>query len=834
MKTTLRGASLIALIAAVASYAAPVLAADAAATDSSEVDTLIVTGTRVTGLKAADSAAPVEVLGQDALSHVGQPNLIQGLAQLVPSFTAESFGGDTANLTLTARLRGVSPNDTLVLVNGKRRHPTGNLHVLGGAYQGAATADLDLIPTASIAHIEVLQDGAAAQYGTDAIAGVVNIILKEATSGGVLSSTGGAYYAGDGVTYAFSAQAGFNLWGKGFLDVTAEHRFHDFSQRGGADHRVSRYDNTTLPPPTAFPEWGLIAGYPRLNHILGDARVEMTNLAYNAGYDLAEGVTVYSFGTYGRKVAKAYENYRVPSRVIASPVLGVRGSYTAPGELIFAPNGFNPLETLDEDDFAVTGGLKGEYAGWRWDLSTTYGRDHDDIGTSHSANAALWIDTHATPTEFYDGAFVTSQWTNNLDISHEFEAGMAKPLTLALGFEQRTDTYRIRSGDAASIYKEGAQSYPGFQPSDAGSHRRTSWAVYGDIAASPVEALKLDVAVRHEDFSDFGETTVWKATGRYDFSPAIALRGTASSGFRAPTLAEEFYSATNVSPTSAVVQLPANSASAGLLGFSHLKPEKSRNYSVGFVTHFVPGLTVTLDAYQITIKDRIVGTGTLFGIGGAVNSPAVLAAIAAHGNVLDPTVTFVGVSVFTNGIDTRTRGAELAGNFSSDFGEKGHVDWTVAVNYNETEVTRIAATPAPVQPQPLFDRTAISYLKTASPKVKAGFGALYTMGRWTINARETIYGPTAVWTSPDGGGTWFKNRTGTTGITDLEVTFAITPALKITGGANNLFDVSPPNRLQNTATGVISDGTNIFDAPVGFSPFGINGGYYYGRMTFTF
>src|SRR5882724_5922649 len=204
---------------------------------SQETEAVIVTGTRVTGMTAADSSAPITVIGADALTHVGQPNLIQALAQIAPSFTAEALGGDTGALTLSARLRGISPNDTLVLVNGKRRHSTANLHVLSGQYQGAATSDLDLIPIASIDHIEVLQEGAAAQYGTDAIAGVVNIILKKNSSGGVASATGGQYFEEGGQTYDFSGNVGFPLGDKGFLNITGEKRFRGFSQRGEQDIR---------------------------------------------------------------------------------------------------------------------------------------------------------------------------------------------------------------------------------------------------------------------------------------------------------------------------------------------------------------------------------------------------------------------------------------------------------------------------------------------------------------------------------------------------------------------------------------------------------------------
>ena len=831
MKNNYLGASLLVLSTLVASSAAAA-AADAA----SNLDEVIVTGTRVTGLKASDSAAPVQVVGSDALKHVGQPDLIQGLAQIVPSFTAEALGGDTANLTLSARLRGISPNDTLVLIDGKRRHPTGNLHVLGGPYQGAATADLSLIPVDAIDHIEVLQDGAAAQYGTDAIAGVVNIILKGANHGGVVDATGGSYYQGDGDTGALSGNIGLPLGDKGFVNVTGETRFHGFSRRGGADARFATVDGTLIPG-SGTGVTTTIPGYPNLNNIVGDAQSIIDNVSYNAGYDFG-GVQAYSFGTYGYRKASAFENYRVPSKVIASPVLGVTGNFGDPGELVFAPQGFSPREGLVETDYSLTGGVKGIVAGWNWDLSTTYGRDKDDISTLNSANRALFIDSHFTPTNFHDGSFTSTQWTNNLDISRGFNVGWAEPLNVAFGIEQRSESYEITSGDQGSTYKEGGQSYPGFLTSDAGKHSRTNWAIYGDVAASPVEKLKIDAALRFEHFSDFGDTTVGKLTGRYDFNPAFALRGTIANGFRAPTLAEEYYSATNVSPTSAVVQLPPNSASAALLGFGPLQPEKSDNYSIGFVAHPTSGLFMTLDFYQIDIKNRIIGSGLYLGLSGTtVISPAVLAAIAAHGNVLDPTVTFVGVSLFTNGVDTRTQGVDFTLSYASDFAEFGHVDWSVAANYNKTTLTHQTPPPPPLAAQgALLGPTAVSDLTTASPRSKVTFGALWSKQKWSVNLTETIYGETSEIVSPDGTGAPpnYTDKIGVTAITNLDVAFMITPSIRLSAGANNLFDQKPPNVIQFPPAGGLADGSNVYNAPMGFSPFGINGGYYYGKVSVTF
>jgi len=864
-KSKLFGASALALGAALASNAAHAAdaAATASATDTSTVGELIVTGTRQTGVKAEDSAAPIQVVGGTALAHVGQPDVIQALAQNLPSFNAEATGGDTANLTLAAALRGLNPNDTLVLINGKRRHPTGNLHVDPSNFQGAATPDLSLIPVGAIDHIEVLQDGAAAQYGTDAIAGVINIILKDKDHGGVLSGTGGQYYAGDGTTGAGSFNVGLPLTSKGFVNLTGEVRFHDFSHRGGADRRVQNLDGTLKSGDNAIDAAGVpfAAQFPNINLINGDAQSTVYNGFYNAGYDLTDDIQLYSYGSYSHRTASSYENYRVPSKVTTS----LPGKTAVP-----FPYGFDPREALVEDDFSFTGGAKGKLAGWAWDLASTYGHDKDRISTLDTANASLYADTGVTPTNFYDGSFTSAEWTTNLDVSRDFAVGLASPLNVAFGGEARWSKYAIGRGDPLSIYKEGGQSFPGFQPTDAGSHTRTNYAGYIDLAADVVKGLHVDLAGRVEHYSDFGTTAVGKLTARYDFNPMFAIRGTIANGFRAPTLAEEYYSATNVAPTFAVVQLPANSPAAAAAGFSPLKPEESTNYSIGFVAHPVQNLQVTLDLYQISIKDRIVATGTLLGIAGVIDhidqgqplpgggtcvteggcnkvpnivSTGVLNAIAAHGNVLDPGVTYVGISVFTNGANTRTRGIELTATYASDFGEFGHVDWSAAFNYNETTVTKQFPLPGIVSvpnigQTTLLGPTALSLLTTAAPKTKVVLGAYWTYHRWSVNLRENIYGPSSEIVSTDGtgnNGVW--ERIGTTGITDLDIGFKINDQLKIDMGANNLFNHKPPTtpNVSDGSGGVRpADGANVYNAPLGFSPFGINGGYYYGRVTYTF
>lgn len=809
------GTTFAAIVAAPPIHAQELLAANTSSESTMKIDEeIIVTGTRRTGMAAADSPAPIQLLDNGTLEKVGQPDLVQALAQNVPSFTAQSFGGDTAALTLSAKLRGLSPNHALVLVNGKRRHTTANLAVLSGAYQGGASADLSFIPVAAIERIEVLQDGAAAQYGTDAIAGVLNIILKKDYEGGKIGANTGGYYDGGGDTYDATGNIGFGSSDGAYLNLTTEMKYHDRSERGGIDPRV--VDPGKL---ASMPTMRNMPGYPNINLIQGDAEYRLSVATFNAGMNVGESTELYSFGSYGRKHAKAYENYRTPDRIPA-----------------LYPNGFNPQEESKEQDYGMTVGIKGKALGeWNWDLGTTYGKDDVEINTIKSGNVSLFIDKGFTPTDFHAGDFIASQWTTNFDMSREFEVGMAAPLNVAFGLEYREETYEIKPGDEFARYKEGSQSYPGFALTDAGKHDRDNVAAYVDFAFSPVDKLQLDVAGRYEDFSDFGSASVGKLTGRYDFTDQFALRSTFSTGFRAPTLAEEYYSATNVGPSTAFVQLPPNAAASALIGVKPLKAEKSTNFSFGFVMRPTTGLTMTLDAYQIEIDDRVVGSGSLYGkIDNVLVSPAVTAAIAANGNVLDPAVKTTGINVFTNELDTRTQGAEFVLAFDSDFDGFGKVDWSIAANYNHTEVTKIKEAPTQLAPQSLFDKEAIANLETAFPEYRVVLGATWTLEKFSATLREAIYGEASSFESRDGTN-YYENKIGATPITDLELSYQFTDAMKFSIGANNLFNEYPDQKNP----GLLADyRANLDNAAVAiypsFSSFGINGGYYYGKVGFSF
>lgn len=833
MKRLFAGVSALVLGAAMAGGAE---AADAEA-ETTDVEAVIVTGTRTTGLRAIDSPAPITVLDSTALQRVGQTDLVQAIAQNVPSFNAQAFGGDTANLTLSAKLRGLSPNHALVLINGKRRHGTANLAVLGGAFQGGASADLNFVSLGSVDRVEVLQEGAAAQYGSDAIAGVINIILKEDDSGGGITASAGKYYNAGGEIADLTLNLGLKPVENSFLNLTYQTRYHDYTFVGDVDPRVTNttFNINSTSRLSRYPQITGLDDFPYINRITGDAEYRLNIAGYNFGIDVGE-VKVYSFGTYGDKYASGIQNYRVPNLVV-----GRDGS-------IPRPFGFSPRIVVEETDYAATGGFKGAMAsGWSYDISTTYGKDEVSLYNKDSFNRSLYIDTSTattpgfSPADFYNGAFIFTQWTSQIDLDRELDVGFAEPLNLAIGAEYRRESYEIKAGDPGSYYKEGVQAYPGFEPTDASKSTRRSYAFYGNVAFSPTEPMKLDLAARYEHFSDFGDTFIVKATGRYDFNEMFAIRATGSTGFRAPTLAEGNYSATNVSPTSAFVQLPPNSPAAALVGVSGLDPEKSRNYSVGFVVKPGAGITATLDIYQISIKDRVVGSATLFGSGGTINLPAVRAAILASGSVLDPTVTQTGINIFTNGLDTRTRGADLVVTTRTDLEDWGSVQWSLTGNWSDTKVTKFATPPAQLQGASLFDRTSVGFLETSTPKYRAVLGALWTWNKLSVNVKESLYGPASILNNRLGcplelpASNCFKLNIGTTFITDLEISYKLFESVKVTIGANNLFNKFPEKldtAYRNTFLAANANGY-VTQYPT-FSAFGINGGYYYGKIAITF
>jgi iron complex outermembrane receptor protein len=765
----------------------------AVASGTVQQDTVVVTGTR-TSTKASQSLTPIDVISGAQLQSTGQSNLRDALVKLSPSITRETYAGDTAQLTDALSLHGLTPDHVLVLVNGKRRHTTANIALDGGLNEGSTGVDIDMIPVALIDHIEILRDGASAQYGSDAIAGVINIILKSASHGGSLQTTSGQTYDGDGFRNGESANLGLNLGDHGFLDLAAEYDRQNHTVRTAPDDYFGTFQQ----------------GHGYYNPIEGDPASTRESVGFNAGYYLGDDVELYGFGTYAHRNAEAYQNYRPPS--VLPQVY---------------PNGFVPTETVNENDYSVTAGAKGQNLfGWSWDLSTTYGGDNEGIGMVNSANTALYAADGFTPTSFHLATVSNTQLTNNLDFSRAFQLPLLPaPVNVSFGLEQRRETYSVGAGDEYSYLLGGAQALPGLAPVSASDNSRDVLGTYIDLSTHLTQKWTVDLAGRFEHYSDVGDTTNGKISTRYDFTPQIAVRGSVSSGFRAPSLAEEYYSNVNESPASVTGLLAANSAAARLIGAQPLKPEESTNYNVGLVLTPVKNLNVTIDAYQIDIRNRIVEGGTASGA-------AAIAAMEAAGLSVPSSVpaSAVSASYFTNGASTRTRGLDLSGTWHTGFGAYGQVDWDLGVNLNTTSVTRVANG---ANGQPELNAQQIAWLTTATPKNKIIVGGTWHLDKWGVSLHETRFGSTSSEETYIVGPNAFSTtqfihfENAARYVTDLEVRYDVTKRFQIAVGANNLFNVYP-SKLPYQAQ---LEGAQ-YDAFA--STIGEDGGFYYLRARYTF
>ncbi|MEW6169215.1 MAG: TonB-dependent receptor, partial [Pseudomonadota bacterium] len=907
-------------------------AAEVAAAEA--VEEVIVTGTRKVGMQASDSPAPVQVLSAETLKESGAPDLMNAIATQIPSYNANQTGGDMASQTLTASMRALSANHALVLVNGKRRHITSNV----GASSGNAAADLAFIPVGAIDRIEVLTDGAAAIYGSDAIAGVINIILKKDYQGGRLDASYGGYQDGGGGTDTWSGNFGFGS-DKSYFNLTAEVTNQQTVTRAEAygpavcvanpadcqayiDSNGGIYAPESGPGPNVPALVGYLSSpdtnmrfhpdFPHINRVGDPPEVHRQLGFFNAGYALGANIELYAFGNYGKKRAESFETYRRPSQDGGVDLNGDgdRGDTVNGVQERFVNKyafGFNPKEASDEVDYSLAVGLSGETAGWAWDLSTVYGKDEMDVFTTDSMNFTIWNETGASPEDFYDGSYWATQWTSGLDLSRDFEIGLASPMTVASGVEFRRDEYGIDPGEPASYYGAGAASFPGYNPAvNTGAYHRTSYAAYVDFILTPTEKWLVDIAGRYEHYSDFGSETIGKLTTRYDFADWIAVRGTASTGFRAPTLGEGFYSAVNVGPTSANPQLQPNSSAAAALGFGDgLQPETSTNFSLGLVLHPIPRMAATIDAYQITIEDRIqrgsisysTGSfanplipvpadgdgngcrdgaredgapesacyddyGTLFpdlydpsgynrALGEALAGFGYLGDVdpAAPGGSLDPTARAnVSVSIFNNALKTRTRGLDLVATYPTPF-DWGSIDWSVGANYNETEVLSAKPAPAALGGATLYSPVTIENFEHASPKYRVNFGALITLGRFSLHIREQIYGkqyqlasasglPDVVrdqieLTGPNNG--FYKNEIGVLALTNIELTYRPTRSLNVSIGGDNVFNEYPDGIEQPIWDYYVASYSTLTSRRyITGSPIGYFGARWFGKVSYDF
>ncbi len=759
---------------------------------TSTLDTLIVTGTRVTDRTVAESTSPIDIITPETLQATGTTELATALSRALPSlnFPRPAITDGTSAIR-PAQLRGLAPDQVLVLVNGKRRHTTALLNVNGSQGRGSSPVDLNAIPMAAIERIEVLRDGASAQYGSDAIAGVVNVVLKGSGAGGSIDARYGQYSAGDGGQWNLAGSHGMDLGQGGFLHLAA--------QFGEQDHtnRARPYAGTS--PGGNNPELG------EKRFIDGDPDVEHWGVSFNAEVPLGEAATLYGFGMASERDITSFAFFRAPG----NPNQNVPQIH---------PDGFVPQINNVADDRSLVAGVRGDGGGWNWDLSYNWGFNHLEFFTRNSLNASLGP---SSPTSFFAGALETTQNIFNLDVSRELDWGLAYPVNLALGAEYREEKWNQSPGEPDSWRQgalpppvaSGAQGFPGYRPTDAGHHKRDSHAVYADLEADFTEQFSAGAAIRYEDYSDFGSQTSGKLSARFAFTDAVALRGTVASGFRAPSLSQQNFQTTSTTFIAGFADpfeirtFPATSAIAQALGAEPLRPEESLSVSAGLVLQPVDALYVTVDAYQVEVDDRIVLSANLTGnIRGFLEERGIFGV--------------TGGRYFTNAIDTRTRGIDVVGSYRWDLAS-GTFDLTAGYNYSKTEITRIADNPPELESGGLnlerIDRAERGRIERGFPRDKLVLNGVWNTGDWTFTAGTTRYG--SFETTPNASAN--DQTYGAKWLVDVSATWHV-QGWSFTVGGDNVFNEYPDENIFGNST----NGQFPYNSA---SPFGFNGAFGYVR-----
>ncbi len=779
------------------------------------LDQVIVTGVRASHRTALESPVPVDVLTQDDLRAAGAVNgeLGQALATLLPSFNfprqSNSGGSDHVR---AAQLRGLSPDQVLVLVNGKRFHTSALVNTDTKIGRGTTPVDFNAIPISAIKRVEVLRDGAGAQYGSDAIAGVVNIILDDAPEGGEVTATGGAYHTHfrpndrditDGDTGYAAAKWGTRLAGTGFFRFGLEANNHGSTNRAGYD---------TVPDWLADPTPANLALRGQRNYAAGDPKAESYNGWLNSEVPLSGNATLYWFGTYTQRHSIGDNYFRYPDSSA-----NVTSIY---------PDGFLPQSIGTDRDVQTAAGVRGLLGDWRYDGSLNWGSNAFGYDLRDSLNASLGPES---PTSFHIGSYRFNQGSVNGDFSRDFGVG-SRVATLAAGVEYRHENFRTLPGDVASYaagpYVDapvGAQAGGGLQPQDAANLSRDVGAAYGELSSDVTEHIFVDAAARYEHYSDFGGNWSGKLSGRWEFAPGYALRAAYSNNFRAPSLSQIGYEATTTGygadgklVTGRI--LSVNNPIAQGLGAQSLRPEKSRNASVGFTGQIDEHFDFSLDAYQIDIDHRVTLSET-------IDSPGLKDYILQHFGVAG----VQSVAFFTNAVDTRTRGVELVGNYRTPLAGGGLL-LTLAYSHNHTDIRHVMDTPAALAAtgagNVLFGVEERNTLTDAAPEQRGSFTANWSSTRWNLLGRVTRQG--AVTRVFDFGDGYVPTQTyAARWQLDAEAEFKLTPQLSFAIGGYNLTNQYPTRSNSD----INYAGNFPYDV---ISPIGINGAYWYGRVRYTF
>jgi len=828
---------------------------------------IVVIGTRNLSRTNVQTPVAVDIIPVDVLSkQTGQADLNQLLTFAAPSFqSSRQAVSDGTDHVDPAQLRGLGNDQVLVLVNGKRRHPSALVNVNGTVNRGQTGTDLNSIPVTAIERVEILRDGAAAQYGSDAIAGVINIVLKKST--GVLNAhvsygenitsyqknyafdklnhTEKNTNIHDGNTFQAGLNYGFNFNNKGYLNITGEYGVRN------ATNRTGTYTG---------PVFANVNGVNRDDSILnarsltrnnfdmriGNSKITSGGLMLNAGFDLKGGWNIKFFGGFTQKNGEAAGFFRYPSSISSTA-----GIYTSQSLALY-PNGFLPLIKSNISDYSFSAGLDGKLGKWSASLSNTFGMNQFDFAVDHSLNFTQFAISASPQTKFKAGGLAFLQNTINADISRNVD--FLKGLNIAYGAEFRIDRYAQHAGEESS-YKNfntsagaasGAQVFAGFVPDYAKAHSRSNLAAYIDLEQDFTKLWLLELAARFENYSDFGRTFNYKVATRYKLSEQISLRAAASTGFRAPSMQQQFYAKTNtifVSTPSGLVPTESgtftnDSKPAQILGIPQLKEETSQNYSAGLTIHPAKGFDITVDAYIINIKNRIVLTNNFTG-----GTDTVLTRLLKENGAT--TANF-----FTNAIDTKSKGLEAVLSFYTRTSNATTIRFSLAASFIKNEVKKgadgkpiIKASDILINSGQLgnyFNREDQSRMEVAGPQSKGNFVVQYTHKKFGALLRLACFGkvsyldPSINPSNPDafpvnaftGKKETLDQVFGAKTVTTVSLSYDLNKNFTVMAGADNIFDVYPDKQTHSSN---VSLGRFIYSRRV--QQMGFNGRYVFARLS---
>ncbi|CAD7731229.1 Vitamin B12 transporter BtuB [Xanthomonas hydrangeae] len=821
--------------------------ADAPAAAAATLDTVLVTGSRSSTRTVKNSSTPIDVVSAQELVATGQGNLLDALQRTLPSLSqVGGYQSDQESLVRGYQLRNLSPGYTLVLINGKRRNASAYVSgANGGGFPGHAWADLALIPIAAIDRVEVLRDGASAIYGSDAIAGVVNILLKTQASGGSAWLESGSSSDGDGSRTSVRGNLGLPWGADGFVNLSAERTRQHSAIRPltyqpdylsypaiGADGSLVALGSYNSLPAGATRNPAEATRDAQANRIYSSADYALTSAAVNAGRSLGDTLQVYVTGTASDRTASAVQNFRQPATI--------SGVYDAAGVLTVWPDGFSPSIQSKEQQYNGTAGFKGALAGWDYDASVTYNRDTIRTYTRDSANFSLAYP--GAPTDFYDGKVDYLQQLANLDLRRAIALpALASPVELSAGLEYQHEDYRRAPGQWESYTGFGAAAFIGFAPADAADATRNSKAAYLGASANVTEHWFVDAAVRYEDHSDFGDVTTGRLSTRLDVTERIGVRATLSNGFHAPGLAARYYQVTGNCPCGTTLVAQVDSPVARALGASDLRPEKARNYSVGVTFDPVQNVHAAVDVYQIDIRDQL---GQSSQIGYNALDPANVVDYgnsplsAAQQSTIDDLLGSAGIAIpageayyvsyFTNVGDTRTRGVELTLEATQDT-DWGRLRYTYAANAGRTEITQVRSVPSALQGLPnigLLTETSEYALRYRSPTYTQVAGVSWSQGRWSANLNLNYLGPLKRLTNGQ------KYQLSPVLVSNLSGSYTIGGGWSVDAGVDNLGN-KRTRKIPEAARNASQRASTTFTYEYG-DVLGTVGTYWFGRINYRF